>query len=167
MLCALFSRGIGWRSAGLGSVIECVILQCYGVPTAEINGIIILNTAYFLRLPDLDTTIVRGMYANCKVFCVIMSLQYAMPQILLHILDVHDERFQKTYSLRANSLQRSVYIHPFLYIFHQTMLYSTLSVSIFGKNINGFSEHYKKILHPLSTTSLSKTCTANLYVTAG
>ena len=51
----MFSRGIGSRSAGLGSVQDSVCFKYYGVSTEEIFAGMILSTAYMIMLPVLDT----------------------------------------------------------------------------------------------------------------
>ena len=47
------------------------------------------------------------------MFSFIISLAYAMPQILLHILDVRSEHFQMIHSICENSVQQIVNIRPF------------------------------------------------------
>ena len=65
-LHTVFSHGTGSRSTGLGSVLNCVCLNYYGVPIAEIYGIPTLTTTYRVTLPVLDTAQPQGV---CTYVC--------------------------------------------------------------------------------------------------
>ena len=97
--------------------------------------------------------VVRGLYAKRSMFSFIVSLTYAMPHILLHILDLRSEHFQMIHSICENSVQQTVnmviwflilisihyqsvnrflieIIYVLFYLFHYFYLNNSLDVSI-------------------------------------
>ena len=52
---------------------------------------------------------------NPRMFLTITFLPYGLPQILLHILNEHDEYFQTIYSLLGNSMIRILNIRHFIF----------------------------------------------------
>ena len=62
---------------------------------------------------NVQISIERPGIKNCpnpRMFLTITFLPYGLPQILLHILNEHDEYFQTIYSLLGNSMIRILHI---------------------------------------------------------
>ena len=64
---------------------------------------------------NIQISIERPGVKNCpnpRMFLTLTFLAYGLPQILLHILNEHDEYFQTIYSLLGNSMIRILNIRP-------------------------------------------------------
>ena len=88
---------------------------------------------------NIQISIERPGVKNCpnpRMFLTITFLPYGLPQILLHILNEHDEYFQTIYSLLGNSMIRILNIRQHLRQMHRASTESTTTPFI-HLNVSG------------------------------